>query len=307
MSEAGASANGASRSCVNCGAPRAAASVCRGCGSDPVLLNAVRDLHLSRASGLGADPIDDLVGSPQEDRALVLALALTVAFTFLLSAVTLGAFLVLVGASVARVYMMKFATRADMVGTGTERFSLIDQLARTAAFRLGLPPIEVFVGQSAELNAYTTGVGRHSWIVLSSALVEALAPEELLYVLGHEMGHIKRRHVFWNLLIGNSALPPLPVAGAFFRLVFSGWSQAAEYAADRAGLLATRHPDPCLTTLIKLAVGPEFAGKITKEEFLQALRGQSEVATALAELGRTHPLTANRIDGILRFWSRVKA
>ena len=50
------------------------------------------------------------------------------------------------------------------------------------------------------LNAYVTGFGGTKRIVLYDTLLEKLTPDEILFVLGHEMGHYVLRHVLLLLV-----------------------------------------------------------------------------------------------------------
>ncbi len=48
--------------------------------------------------------------------------------------------------------------------------------------------------RSRHTNAYFTGIGKAKRIVLFDTLMESHAPEEILSVLAHEIGHWEKRH-----------------------------------------------------------------------------------------------------------------
>lgn len=50
------------------------------------------------------------------------------------------------------------------------------------------------------LNAYVTGFGSTSRIVLWDTTVQKLSKDELLFVMGHEMGHYVLHHMWWYML-----------------------------------------------------------------------------------------------------------
>lgn len=56
-----------------------------------------------------------------------------------------------------------------------------------------------------ELNAYVAGIGDTKRIVLWDTIIRQFTPDELLVVMGHEMGHYVLGHV-WRLLIATAAL-----------------------------------------------------------------------------------------------------
>ena len=50
------------------------------------------------------------------------------------------------------------------------------------------------------LNAYVTGFGSTKRIVLWDTTIKKLTPDEILFVMGHEMGHYVLNHLWWDLL-----------------------------------------------------------------------------------------------------------
>jgi len=56
--------------------------------------------------------------------------------------------------------------------------------------------------RSTKANAYFTGLGSKKRIVLYDTLINDLTVNELVAVLAHEIGHYKKHHVIWSLLLG---------------------------------------------------------------------------------------------------------
>ena len=56
--------------------------------------------------------------------------------------------------------------------------------------------------RSTKANAYFTGLGKKKRIVLYDTLINDLEIPELVAVLAHEIGHYKKKHIIWSLLIG---------------------------------------------------------------------------------------------------------
>ncbi|MBW8331436.1 MAG: M48 family metallopeptidase [Prolixibacteraceae bacterium] len=56
--------------------------------------------------------------------------------------------------------------------------------------------------RSTRANAYFTGLGAKKRIVLYDTLINDLTTNELIAVLAHEIGHYKKHHVIWSLLLG---------------------------------------------------------------------------------------------------------
>ncbi|RLQ97265.1 M48 family metallopeptidase [Falsibacillus albus] len=49
------------------------------------------------------------------------------------------------------------------------------------------------------LNAYVTGVGSHSRIVLWDTTLNKLSDKEILFVMAHEMGHYVEKHIYFGI------------------------------------------------------------------------------------------------------------
>lgn len=56
--------------------------------------------------------------------------------------------------------------------------------------------------QTNELNAYVSGIGPTTRIVLWDTTLQKLSKDEILFIMAHEMGHYVRRHVLWGTLFG---------------------------------------------------------------------------------------------------------
>ncbi len=77
----------------------------------------------------------------------------------------------------------------------------IEQLAEKAGFKLK----DIFVldssKRSTKANAYFIGFGPKKRIVLYDTLIDDLETDEIVAVLAHEIGHYKKKHGIWGLII----------------------------------------------------------------------------------------------------------
>ena len=163
--------------------------------------------------------------------------------------------------------------------------------------------VELFVFASAQYNAACTQPeGERVFVLLASSLLEAFAPDELAYVVGHELGHHVYEHheVPAQVLLRNAqGLPPELVLKAF------AWQRHAEISADRAGLLCCGQLDGAARSLFKLSSGLKTApGPDNIEAFLdQAGELTAETEEMRASLDRvltgdwlsTHPFSPLRL------------
>jgi STE24 endopeptidase len=106
---------------------------------------------------------------------------------------------------------------------------LEDQGLRSAALdlgrRLGVPISEVLVmdasRRTAKHNAYVTGLGRTTRVVVWDTLLADYEAPATIAVLAHELGHWRRHHV--QRLLGISAAVMLPGLFALHGFLDAGW------------------------------------------------------------------------------------
>ena len=81
---------------------------------------------------------------------------------------------------------------------------LRDKLLQYAA-KVNFPVKHIFVmdgsRRSAKANAFFSGFGKQKKVVLYDTLLEQHTPEELVAVLAHEIGHYKKKHLKWGMLV----------------------------------------------------------------------------------------------------------
>ena len=101
---------------------------------------------------------------------------------------------------IAPTWIMPLFNRFEPLAEGALKQAIMDY---AASIRFPLQNVFVMDGskRSAKSNAFFTGFGRHKRIVLFDTLVNQHSTEELVAVLGHEMGHYKQHHIFVGLII----------------------------------------------------------------------------------------------------------
>ncbi len=73
------------------------------------------------------------------------------------------------------------------------------------ARKVNFPIKHIFVmdgsRRSAKANAFFSGFGKQKKVVLYDTLLEQHPPEELVAILAHEIGHYKKKHLKWGMLV----------------------------------------------------------------------------------------------------------
>ena len=79
------------------------------------------------------------------------------------------------------------------------------ELVRNFLARTNTPVRGIYLLENLSRRLYTAGIVGFlpgvRYLFFSEPLLEVLTPEEVLGVLGHEVGHIKRRHAIWLLVL----------------------------------------------------------------------------------------------------------
>jgi Zn-dependent protease with chaperone function len=184
---------------------------------------------------------------------------------------------------------------------------------------LDLPRLpDLYVGGS-QLNAFTACV-EHPLIMLYTGAVDMLTPEELLFVIAHEVGHIKSGHVLYyqmaefipiiGEIVGTATFGVGEWLSVPLQLALMHWQRMSELTADRAGLLACQDADVALRTLMKLAGLPKkYSSAINTQDFIRQARDfhamEAEklnlIAKWLSTMGASHPWTVMRAQHILQW------
>ena len=182
---------------------------------------------------------------------------------------------------------------------------------------------ELFVEPNPFPNAYTTGF-TNPVVVVSSGLLEIVNDDELNFILGHELTHIKCGHVLYMTMadylamilqvIGDMTLGIGRILGKGLELSFLLWSRKAEYSCDRGGLLVCQKGESAIKGLMKLAAPID---KLWPEISVESILTQADEFEELSEdrfsklyklfygVQRTHPWLVLRTKEI-KVWENSK-
>ena len=180
---------------------------------------------------------------------------------------------------------------AASVLVGENQLPHLHGLLLDACKTLDLEPPQLYVQQHPVPNAYTFAMrGKQPFIVLHTALIDMLTPEEIQAVIAHELGHLKCEHGVYltplNIMILAASL--LPNWGAVIAQSLQEqmleWLRCAEFSCDRAALLATQNPRVVMSVLMKLAGGsPTLAPQLNLDAFIAQARAYDDISNS--ELG----------------------
>lgn len=195
----------------------------------------------------------------------------------------------------------------------------IYKLFKEAADILDMHEPDLFLINNPQPNAFTFGVER-PFIVLHSGLVDLFTEEELMAVMGHELGHVKAGHVLYRSIayflaqIAKQLLGLGGIASMGLAIALYDWSRKSELTADRAELLVAQDVEICIRMHMKLSAGTcTVYDEMDEKEFLRQgdayedldYSTLNKVYKMLQELYMTHPVPVFRAKEI-KAWSEGK-
>jgi Zn-dependent protease with chaperone function len=240
---------------------------------------------------------------PGETTALVIACGLLVILITATAAVTVGFILAVIALSVVTFKIHESRTLRRCTRVGPHNAQELYTLAETAADRLCIKLPSVFVQTNPTWNAFAIGFLGSPSIVLHTSLVNAFDRDELLFIIGHELSHVKCGHTSW-LTITTSSQNVLrnPLFEIIANLLFKSWSRKSEFTCDRGGVLACRNPSAAMSALAKIELGPKKANDKQIRTLLHEIQfADKAVWNSVDNLLSTHPQTTKRIHAVAEF------
>ncbi|MGC1645482.1 MAG: M48 family metallopeptidase [Candidatus Sulfotelmatobacter sp.] len=150
------------------------------------------------------------------------------------------------------------------------QFPAIYQMVQELRRRFQAPPTRVFVVFQLSLEVETLGFKAPYTIVLPSLLLDSLENDELRYVLGRALGHIRFGHTRIAILLGGDEATLhdfLSWMAQARNIIFSGYRRAQVLSADRAGILASGSRI-AMETLGKLSLGNSQVREVREDDLI---------------------------------------
>jgi Zn-dependent protease with chaperone function len=176
----------------------------------------------------------------------------------------------------------------------------------------------LYVYRNYEFNAYSIGV-ENPIIVLNSSILDFLSNDELRFVIGHELGHVKSEHLLYHNIanifpsIGKifNSTPIVGLVTLGLQTAITNWARMSEFSSDRAGLLACQDKESAANTFIKIAGLPQkyFSEDVTKGFIKQANDFMefdydylNKLVKYLSTINMTHPWTVMRAAELFKWY-----
>jgi len=179
--------------------------------------------------------------------------------------------------------------KGNAIKVSKDQFPDLYEIVVNQSTQLGLKKVPgMFILQSGgAINAFVARFMGSNYVVVYSEIVEAAYEQDkslLEFIIGHELGHIKRNHLIKNLLLFPSWL--VPFLGA-------AYSRACEYTCDAIGFALA--PNGIRPGLLILASGRNIYKKVNVEAYLHQGKSEGGFWKWFAEKVSTHPHLTKRI------------
>jgi Zn-dependent protease with chaperone function/Tfp pilus assembly protein PilE len=153
---------------------------------------------------------------------------------------------------------------------------------------------EAYLLRTGFFNALATRFLSRHFLVLYTDVVDALEeqPGALDFYIGHELGHIHRKHLKWGWFLFPASFVPL--LGAALR-------RAEEYTCDRYGAACCETEDDIKAAIAALAAGDSRWKSMNYDSYLEQIQCTSGFWMSFNELTSDYPWLTKRMASAIAF------
>ena len=221
--------------------------------------------------------------------------------------------------------------RPDLVGKNLKvtdkQLPYIHNMVQEMSSILGIKEPEVYIYEGTNYAVYVQGVNR-SWIEISAKTVENFSKNELKFLIGSQLAHIKSKHIYWKILMEQCIKAPKLIDNVYnegmagianerqilemgLKVIMYKWSRVAEYSSDACGYLLVGDIEACISAIKKVIFNNDFiSNNVNLGEYLKQadlLENYNSVMARYSKLDEQIPYGPLRIKELLRFVSSSKA
>lgn len=184
--------------------------------------------------------------------------------------------------------------KGNTVVISPTQFADLHERIQQCAKRLDMEAPQGFLLHGGGIfNAFATRFLGRNYIALYSDVVDALEdrPDAMNFYIGHELGHVKRRHLLWGTLL-------LPVK--WLPLLGAAYARSCESTCDRHGLACCQHAEDACFGLAALAAGGKRWKTLKQEEYANQAREHAGFWMSFHELCSDYPWLSKRMSALLQ-------
>jgi len=181
--------------------------------------------------------------------------------------------------------------KANSIRLSDTQFAEAYEIFKSHAAKLDLKKVPAcyLLQGNGVINAFAMRFAKHDYVVLYSTVLEAAYEDGIdtvSFILGHELGHIKRRHT-------STAKHFLTLPAKLIPFLGKAHSRACEFTCDNIGYSLC--PDGAVHGTLILAAGKQLYKKINVKEVVGSLTETVDFSVKIYETFSSHPALIKRI------------
>lgn len=219
----------------------------------------------------------------------------------------------------------------DLIGRNVKvtkkQLSKIYKMVQEMSSILGIRQPDVYVFENIKYDAHVQGVNK-SWIEISAKTIEKFSENELKFLIGSQLGHIKSKHIYWKILMEECIKAPKLMNSIYddnsgeiasdqqmlemeLKIIMYKWSRVSEYSSDACGYLLSGDIKACVSAIKKMVLNNDFlAQQLNLYEYMKQgdlLENYNSTMAKYSKLDEQVPYGPIRIKELLRFASSSEA
>jgi Zn-dependent protease with chaperone function len=184
--------------------------------------------------------------------------------------------------------------RSEAVEISEQQMPELMQTFRDACTKLGmkkLPRLYVLEASGA-LNAFAMRHSGRDFVVLYADMLEAFGPssDETKFIIGHELGHIRRHLGLKAFFLAPGILTPL---------LGSAYSRACETTCDRYGAFVSEDSNASQRAMLVLSGGKKYGKQFDARRFADQHVDERGFFISLHELTSGYPTLSRRVSDLI--------
>jgi Zn-dependent protease with chaperone function len=234
--------------------------------------------------------------SPKEETYFTVTMIIAVILWILIVVTLVGIIYALIGGLIAWIAngLLIARLKSECVKIDAEQYPELYATFTQSCERLAVKQVpDLYVLQAGGvLNAFATRHSGRHFVVIYSSFLEAVGPAspQIRFLIGHELGHIERNHLFKHLLLLPSLIVPM---------ITETYHRACEATCDRYGLFAANDLEGSCRGLLILAAGRDGGAHLDPGHFAQQHFRERGFFISWHELASKYPTLSQRISNLI--------
>ncbi len=206
------------------------------------------------------------------------------------------------------------------VRTGEKQYPAVYEVGAIAAQRVGIRRMpNLYIEMGRAYQSATFGSEMDAFINVGSFIPRLLNHKELLFVIGHEYGHLLASHALWmtvrtflvgekkDSLMSNGIITLLDISKwleSGVEALFTSWLQVADFTADRLGLLVTGDFELARKALFLLYLkSRREADELDIEAWAKEQEAQASTMSKMSQFTSSTPYLSVRLRELREFYN----